>query len=33
MFWTDDVYNRIWMANLNGSNATILISSGITCPG
>lgn len=33
MFWTDDTYNRIWMANLNGSNATILIGSDLSCPG
>ena len=33
MFWTDDTYNRIWMANLNGTNATLLINSDLSCPG
>ena len=33
IFWTDDSYNRIWMANLDGSNATVLISSSLSCPG
>ena len=33
VFWTDDCYNRIWMANLDGSNATVLISSALSCPG
>ena len=33
IFWTDDSYNRIWMASLDGSNATILISSALSCPG
>ena len=33
MFWTDDTYNRIWMANLNGTNATLLLNSDLSCPG
>ena len=33
MYWTDDRYNRIWMANLNGTRATIVISTRLLCPG
>lgn len=33
MFWTDDTYNRIWMAKLNGTRATTLITTGLSCPG
>ena len=33
MYWTDDRYNRIWMANLNGSDATTVITSDLSCPG
>ena len=33
MFWTDDRNNRIWMARLNGTGATLLISTGLSCPG
>ena len=33
MYWTDDNSNRIWMANLNGTRATIMISTRLSCPG
>ena len=33
MYWTDDRYNRIWMANLNGSDATTVITTDLSCPG
>ena len=33
MFWTDDTYNRIWTAGLDGTNATVLISTDLSCPG
>ena len=33
MFWTDDTYNRIWRAKLNGTQASIMISTRLSCPG
>lgn len=32
MYWTDDSNNRIYSANLDGTNSTILISTGLNCP-
>ena len=33
MFWTDDRNNRIWRAKLNGTGASIMISTRLSCPG
>lgn len=33
MFWTDDTNNRIWRAKLNGTQASIMISTRLSCPG
>ncbi len=33
MFWTDDNNNRIWRAKLNGTQASIMISTRLNCPG
>ena len=33
MYWTDDANNRIYKANLDGSNAIVLLSTGLSCPG
>ena len=33
MFWTDDTNNRIWRAKLNGTGASIMISTRLNCPG
>ena len=33
MYWTDDNSNRIYSANLDGSNSSILISTGLSGPG
>ena len=33
MYWTDDTYNRIYRADLDGSNSRILLSTGLSCPG
>ncbi len=33
MFWTDDNYNRVYRAPLDGSTSgTILVNSGLSCP-
>ena len=33
MYWTDDTYNRIWTAKLDGTRATTMISTRLSCPG
>ena len=33
MLWTDDTYNRIWKAKLDGTRATVIISTRLSCPG
>ena len=33
MYWTDDNANRIYRANLDGTNSTIIISTDLSCPG
>ena len=33
MYWTDDANNRIYKANLNGSNSMVLLSGGLSGPG
>lgn len=33
MYWTDDTYNRIYKSNLDGSSATVILSTDLMCPG
>ena len=33
MYWTDDNRNRIYRANLDGTNSSILISTDLSSPG
>ena len=33
MYWTDDNANRIYQANLDGSNSRVILSTDLSCPG
>ena len=33
MYWTDDNSNRLYRANLDGSNAAAIVNSDLSCPG
>ena len=33
MYWTDDNANRIYQANLDGSNSSVILNTDLSCPG
>ena len=33
IFWTDTIYDRIYRARTNGSNAMIIVNTGMSCAG